>query len=86
MVQFFKNLSLTPQRLRYKFGIAFFLMSLIPLFVCMFFILAYIYPETRYPFTIDSSATFTIVGITLLITLLGFNLVREILDPVVTIS
>ncbi len=86
MANFFKNLSLTPQKLRYKLGIAFFLMSLIPLFVCMFFILAYIYPETRYPFTIDSTPTFIIIGITLFITLLGFRLLREMLDPVVAIS
>jgi len=61
-------------------------MSLIPLFVCMFFILAYIYPETRYPFTISSSATLTIVVITVFIAVLGFILLREIIDPVVTIS
>lgn len=75
-----------PQGLRYKLGIAFFLMSLIPLFVCMFFVLAYIYPETRYPFTIGSGAMLLIIGITLVITLLGFSVLREMVDPVVTLS
>ena len=86
MSKFFKTFSLTPQKLRYKLGIAFFLMSLIPLFVCAFFVLAYIYPETRYDFTIGSTAILVIIGITLFITILGFSVVRQIVDPVVTIA
>ncbi|MFH1857813.1 MAG: diguanylate cyclase [Candidatus Omnitrophota bacterium] len=80
------NLSVRPQGMRYKLGIAFFLMSLIPLFVCVFFVLAYIYPETRYPFTINANAILTIVAITLAIALLGFTLVRQMVDPVVNMS
>ena len=86
MPQILKSFSMTPKGLRYKIGIAFFLMSLIPLFVCMFFILAYIYPETRYPFTIGGGATLTIISITIVIAVLGFILLREIVDPVVHIA
>ena len=86
MKEFLKSFSMTPKGLRYKIGIAFFLMSLIPLFVCMFFILAYIYPETRYPFTIGSTATLTIILITICIAVLGFILLKQIVDPVVHIA
>ncbi len=86
MLKSLRNISMMSRGLRYKLGIAFFLMSLIPLFVFMFFILAYIYPETRYPFTIGSTPTVIIIVITLFITLLGFFLLREIVDPVLTIA
>ena len=75
-----------PRGVRYKLGVAFFLMALIPLFVCAFFVLAYIYPETRYPFTISSTAILVIMAITVSITLLGLMVMREIVDPVLHIT
>ena len=75
-----------PKGLRHKIVIVFFLMSLIPLVVCTGFILAYLYPETRYPFTIGSTATLIAVVIAAVIALLGFVLLKQIIDPVVNIS
>ena len=90
MANFFKQFSLMPRGVRYKLGVAFFLMALIPLFVCAFFILAYIYPETRYAFTvgkIDLIQIQTIMLITVGITVLGFALVmREIIAPFMRLS
>jgi len=86
MLNFLKNLSLTPQGMRHKLSIAFFLMSLIPILVCLFFVLAYINPATSYGFVIGTGHIFVIVSITFFITVLGFLLVRQMVDPVVTIA
>lgn len=75
-----------PKGLRYKIAIAFFLTSLIPLFVCICFILAYLYPEMRYPFIIGSAATLIVVLIAIVIAILGFVLLKQIVDPVVHIA
>ncbi len=90
MANLLKQFSLMPRGVRYKLGVAFFLMALIPLFVCAFFILAYIYPETRYSLTIGTIDLFqiqVIMTVTVGITVLGFILVmREIIGPFVRIS
>src|SRR3989338_1106650 len=80
-----------PRGVRYKLGVAFFLMALIPLFVCAFFILAYIYPETRIsfaglPIAIGSTSILVIMAITVFIALLGLMVMKEIIDPVVRIA
>ena len=87
MREFLKSFSIMPKGLRYKIGIAFFLMALIPLFVCIFFAFAYIYPDTPYPILrSDLGAIFAIIAITVFITILGFVLLRQIVDPVVHIA
>ena len=90
MANFFKQFSLMPRGVRYKLCVAFFLMALIPLFVCAFFVLAYIYPETRYSLTIGSLDILQIqliMGITVFVAVLGLILVlREIISPLAALK
>lgn len=91
MADFLQQLSLMPRGIRYKLGVAFFLMALIPLFVCAFFVFAYIAPETRLtasglPLQISSTWILIIMGITAIIAALGFWVMKQVIDPVVTIT
>ncbi len=81
MAGFFKKLSLVPAGLRYKFLIAFVLMSVIPLSICVYLATNYIFP-TMYSIW-DTSL---VIVITIIISLLGFKVARDIVAPIVDIA
>lgn len=81
MAGFFKKLSLVPAGLRYKFLIAFILMSIIPLFICVYLATNYIFPNTTSIWDIS-----LVIFITIIISLLGFKVARDIVAPIVDIA
>lgn len=81
MFKFLKNLSLMPKGLKYKFMIAFSLMSIIPLLICVYLATNFIFPYLR---TVWDISAVIFVGV--LIALLGLILAKEIIDPVVRIA
>lgn len=81
MAGFLKKLSLVPTGLRYKFLIAFTLMSVIPLFICVYLATNYIFPHTSSIWDIS-----LVIFITIIISLLGFKVARDIVTPIVDIA
>lgn len=81
MKNVFKSLSLATRGLRPKLIIAFCLMSVIPLLVC----LNYIFPSLI-PVVVLKANTAMIIMIAFLIAFLGFFTVKEMIDPVIEIS
>lgn len=81
MAQSFKTLSLARRSIRHKLTAAFALMSVIPMLVCGYLIIYYIFPTIKSLWDIS-----LIFLITLFLTLLGFYLARKIIYPVVEIA
>lgn len=77
----YKNLSLSSQRLRYKLNIAFYLMSVLPLLVCIYLVSNYILP--RVGLKLDISAA---ILISIFIALAGFYVIKEVFDRIVSVS
>ena len=76
MAQSFKTLSLARRSIRHKLTAAFALMSVIPMLVCGYLIIYYIFPTIKSLWDIS-----LIFLITLFLTLLGFYLARKIISP-----
>ncbi len=72
-----KKMSLMPQRLRYKLMVSFSLMSLIPLLILGYLATNYIFPSTK-----DIGNISLIIGIGIFIALLGFVLIKGMVDPI----
>lgn len=81
MKNILKSLSLSTRGLRIKLIIAFCLMSIIPLLVC----LNYIFPSLI-PSAVLKANTASIILIAFSIAILGFFTVKEMIDPVIKIS
>lgn len=81
MEQSFKSLSLARRSIRHKLTAAFALMSVIPMLVCGYLIIYYIFPMVKSLRDIS-----LIFAITVFITLLGFYLAKKIIYPVVEIA
>lgn len=81
MKRFFKIMSLAPISIRYKLTVAFALMSVIPMLVCGYFIIYYIFPETN---TLWDVSLIFIITIFLMLT--GFSLAKKIIHPVIEIT
>ena len=76
-----KELSLAPRGIRHKLAIAFALMSVIPVLVCGYLIVSYIFP------TMESFKDVTFIFlICIFLMLLGFYVVHRIIFPVIEIS
>lgn len=76
-----RNLFLIPRRLKYKLRIAFYLMSILPLLVCVYFISNYILPKADFkPYLIAP------VIISIFIALVGFFVIKEIFERIQTLS
>ncbi|UCB56572.1 MAG: diguanylate cyclase [Candidatus Omnitrophota bacterium] len=76
-----KNLSLTRRGIKHKLVVAFALMSVIPMLVCGYLIIYYIFP------TIDSLWNISLIFIiTIFLMLMGYYLTRKIVYPVASIS
>ena len=81
MRQFFKTLALAPRGIRHKLIVAFALMSIIPMLVCGYLIVRYIFPtiETLW----DISLIFLI---TIFLICMGFYLAKKIIYPIMEIA
>ena len=81
MEQSFKTISLAPRSIRYKLAVAFALMSVIPMLICGYLIIYYIFPIVKNP--LDISLIF-VFAIFLMIT--GFCLAKKIVYPIIKIT
>jgi len=76
-----KNLSLTSRGLKYKLNIAFYLMSVLPLLVCIYLVSNYILPHIGLKLDIAVS-----ILISVFIALAGFCVIKEVFDRIVSVS
>lgn len=81
MAGFIKKLSLVPVGLRYKLTIAFVLMSVIPLTICVYLAVNYIFPVLSTIWDVS-----IVIGITILISFLGFKISRDIVSPIIDMT
>jgi len=81
-----KNISLVQKGLRYKTLIAFSLMSLIPLLVTVWLATCYIFPNINIYFGLSLGNISFILFISLMISLLGLYLTKEMIDPIIKIA
>lgn len=86
MLNFFKQMSLVPKGLKYKTMIAFSLMSLIPLLICVWLATNYIFPNIDLFFGLSLSNISFILFISLVIAVLGLYLTKQMIDPVVKMA
>jgi diguanylate cyclase (GGDEF)-like protein len=77
---------MVPKGLRYKTMIAFSLMSLIPILVCAWLILTYIFPNITLFFGLTLTNISFILVISIFISLLGLYITKEMIDPVIQIA
>lgn len=76
-----RNLSLTSRGVKYKLNIAFYLMSILPLLVCIYLVSNYILPNIGLKLDIVAS-----VAISIFIALAGFYVIKEVFDRIVSVS
>src|SRR3990167_5969202 len=81
MAGFLKKLSLVPAGLRYKLMVAFALMSLIPLIICVYLSPMYIPPELSTVWYVS-----IVLAITIIIALLGLKIARDIVSPIIDMA
>ncbi|MBN1405189.1 MAG: sensor domain-containing diguanylate cyclase [Candidatus Omnitrophica bacterium] len=81
MARMFKQFSLVPKPLRYKLMIAFSLMSIIPMLICGYLSVNFIFPKYAQIGPIS-----LVIFITLIITMLGFHLAKEMIEPIVQMA
>lgn len=79
-----KRLSLASRGLRYKLRVAFSLMSIIPLLVCIYLFLYYSPYIAKVPFS--SAQVALSVFISIIIAFIGFWVAKQIVDPIVEMS
>ena len=79
--KFMKKMSLVPRGLRYKLMIAFSLMSIIPLLICMYLVSVFIFPNVKTMPQVSVIVLFTIA-----IAFLGLILAKRLVDPVVDMA
>lgn len=77
----FKKLSLVSRGLKYKIGVAFCLVSIIPLLSCIYFIANYVLKNVQTVWE-----TGIIVFITVIIIFTGLHLIRDITNSIIKIS
>ena len=76
-----KNLSLTSRGLKCKLNVAFYLMSVLPLLVCIYLVSNYILP--RAGFQLDISIA---ILISVFVALAGFYVIKEVFDRIASVS
>ncbi|MFH1853869.1 MAG: diguanylate cyclase [Candidatus Omnitrophota bacterium] len=86
MISIFKEMSLVPKGLKYKTMIAFSLMSLIPLLICVWLATNYIFPNINVFFGLSMGNISLILLISLFISMLGLYLTRQMIDPIVKMA
>ncbi len=75
------NLSLSSQGLKYKLKISFYLMSILPLLVCLYLVSNYILPK----FGLKLDIAITII-ISIFVACIGFFVIKEIIDRILAVS
>lgn len=86
MLKVLKEVSMVPKGLRCKTMIAFSLMSLIPILVCAWIVITYIMPNINLFFGLTLGNVSFILLISLIISMLGLYITREMIDPVIKIA
>ncbi len=86
MLNLLKNISIVPKGLRYKTMIAFSLMSLIPILVCAWLVITYIFPNISLFFGLSLGNISFILFISIFISLLGLYITKEMIDPVIKMA
>nr|MBU1328732.1 diguanylate cyclase [Candidatus Omnitrophota bacterium] len=86
MINLFKNMSMFPKGLRYKTMIAFSLMSLIPILVCAWLAITYIFPNIDLFFGLSLGNISFILFISIVISILGLYVTKEMIDPVIKMA
>ena len=86
MLKLLKEISMVPKGLRYKTMIAFSLMSLIPILVCAWIVMTYIIPNINLFFGLTLGNISFILFISIVISLLGFYVTKEMIDPVIKMA
>ena len=81
-----KNMSMVPKGLRYKTMIAFSLMSLIPILVCGWLVITYIFPNINLFLGLSLSNISFILVISIAISVLGLYITKEMIDPVIKMA
>lgn len=76
-----KDLSLASRGLKYKLKISFYLMSILPLLVCVYLVSNYILPKVGLKLDIAASLL-----ISIFIAISGFFLIKEVFDRIVSVS
>lgn len=80
-----KNLSLDSQGLKYKLKISFYLMSILPLLVCIYIASKYILPHVGIKLDIVLSIVLSIL-ISLFIAIIGYRLIKKVFDRILSVS
>lgn len=86
MISSLKQMSLMPKGLRYKTMIAFSLMSLIPLLICVWLATNYIFPNISLFLGLSLGNISLILLISLFIAMLGLYITRQMIDPIVKMA
>ena len=86
MVNLLKDMSMVPKGLRYKTMIAFSLMSLIPILVCAWLIITYIFPNISLFFGLTLGNISFILVIAIFISILGLFITRQMIDPIIKMA
>lgn len=86
MLKLLKDISMVPKGLRYKTMIAFSLMSLIPMLVCSWFVITYIFPNINLFFGLTLGNISFILLISIFISVLGLYITKEMIDPVIKMA
>lgn len=81
MKNIFKRFSLVPKGMRYKLMIAFALMSVIPLLVCGYLVTTIVFPHVE-----NLTQVSIIILLSILIAVMGFNLAKRLIDPVIDMA
>lgn len=86
MINLLKEMSMFPKGLRYKTMIAFSLMSLIPILVCAWLTITYIFPNINLFFGLTLGNISFILFISIIISMLGLYVTKEMIDPVIKMA
>jgi len=86
MLNLLKKISMVPKGLRYKTMIAFSLMSLIPILVCAWVVITYIIPNINLFCGLTLGNISFILFICIVISMLGFYITKEMIDPVIRMA
>src|SRR3989338_7417534 len=86
MLNLLKDISMVPKGLRYKTMIGFSLMSLIPILVCAWLIITYIFPNISLFFGLTLGNISFILVIAIFISILGLFITRQMIDPIIKMA
>ncbi len=76
-----RNVPLSARGLKYKLKIAFYLMSILPLLVCIYLVSNYILPQFGFKADITASVILSII-----IAVIGFMVIKEVFDRVLSVT